>query len=115
MPRSRWERMFEVQLQVAGIEPPRIEHRFHPVRRWRFDFAWPGVMLALEIEGGTWSAGRHVRGRGFEEDCEKHNEAALCGWRVLRATGRMVEEGTALDLVERALSGTNQRQEEREE
>lgn len=55
-------------------------------RRWRFDFAWPDRMLAVEIDGGAFSGGRHTRGLGFVEDCRKLTQAALMGWRVLRFT-----------------------------
>jgi hypothetical protein len=61
-------------------------------------------MLAVEVEGGSWIHGRHVRGRGFEADCEKYNQAVLLGWRVLRFTAAMVEAGTALFAVDQALS-----------
>jgi hypothetical protein len=63
-------------------------------------------MLAVEVEGGSWIAGRHVRGRGFEADCEKYNQAVLLGWRVLRFTSAMVEDSTALYAVEQAFSRT---------
>ena len=72
---------------------------------WRFDMAWPRLMLAVEVEGGIWARGRHVRGKGFEADCEKYNEAALAGWRVLRVTGAMVQDGRALQYVERGIGG----------
>jgi hypothetical protein len=29
------------------------EHKFHPVRKWRFDFAFPPQMVAFEFEGGV--------------------------------------------------------------
>jgi hypothetical protein len=61
------------------------EHKFHPSRKWRFDFAFPEVMIALEIEGGVWTKGRHTRGTGFINDIGKYNEATMMGWRVLRA------------------------------
>jgi hypothetical protein len=63
-----------------GAEPPVREHRFHAERRWRFDFAWPSIKLAVEIEG----RGRHQTVVGFRNDCEKYNEALRMGWRVLR-------------------------------
>ena len=72
------------------------------LRDWRFDFAWPDRGLAVEVEGGTWSGGRHTRGGGFEGDCEKYNAAALLGWKVLRFTGGMVESGLAAATLERA-------------
>lgn len=28
------------------------EHRFHPFREWRFDYAIPELKIALEVEGG---------------------------------------------------------------
>lgn len=83
-------------------EPVR-EYRFHPKRKWRFDFAWPARLVAVEVEGGTFSGGRHSRGKGFEADCEKYAEAAILGWRVLRVTTAMVNDGRALALIERAM------------
>jgi len=71
---------------------PKREYRFHPFRRWRFDFAWPRKKIGVEIEGGVWTGGRHVRPAGFEKDCEKYNEAAACGWKVLRVTGKMLAD-----------------------
>jgi very-short-patch-repair endonuclease len=60
------------------------EHRFHSVRRWRFDFAIPHQKIAIEIEGGIYTQGRHTRGSGFSKDCEKYNTATVMGWAVLR-------------------------------
>jgi very-short-patch-repair endonuclease len=100
---SNPERLLLLHLRAAGLPEPIHEYRFAPPRRWRFDFAWPAAMLAVEVEGGSWIHGRHVRGRGFEADCEKYNVAALGGWRVLRFTPAMVEAGTAVVAVERAL------------
>lgn len=89
----------------AGLPAPVEEHRFAPPRLWRFDFAWPDRKLALEVEGGTWSAeeSRHTSGAGFEADCEKYNAAALAGWAVLRVTSKMIDDGRALEVLERAL------------
>lgn len=56
------------------------------------------------MEGGSWIAGRHTRGGSFEKDCEKYNNAALAGWKVLRVTPHMIEDGTAIDLIRRALA-----------
>jgi very-short-patch-repair endonuclease len=76
-----------------------MEYRFHPERRWRFDFAWPSKKIAVEIEGGTWSGGRHTTGAGFEKDCEKYNAAVMLEWRVLRFTGKQVKSGEAYELT----------------
>ena len=69
-----------------GLSPPVSEHRFHPVRKWRFDYAWPELKIALEVEGGAWTGGRHTTGKGFVADMEKYNTAAALGWRVIRTT-----------------------------
>jgi very-short-patch-repair endonuclease len=60
------------------------EYRFHPKRQWRADFAHPGYKIIVEIEGGVFSNGRHVRGQGYLNDMEKYNAAVLLGWKILR-------------------------------
>ncbi|WP_139121780.1 PDDEXK family nuclease [Piscirickettsia litoralis] len=88
---SAGERLLRVQCELEGLLVEQ-EYRFHPKRRWRFDFAMPVYKLAVEVEGGAYSQGRHTRGKGFEADCEKYNAAAELGWRVLRYTPQQVEK-----------------------
>lgn len=73
-------------VQALWPEGPEIvtEHRFHPTRRWRFDLAIPEHRIAIEVEGGVWTRGRHTRGSGYLADLEKYNAAAALGWTVLR-------------------------------
>jgi very-short-patch-repair endonuclease len=97
---STAEFLLGVQLEQAGI-PFEREYRFHPERRWRADFAIG--RLLVEVDGGAWIAGRHTRGLGFEGDAEKQNAAAELGYRVLRFTPRMVEDGSALAQIQRVL------------
>jgi very-short-patch-repair endonuclease len=92
-----------LMLKAHGLPRPVREYRFHPSRKWRFDFAWPDVLLAVEVEGGGFSRGRHHRAAGFAADCEKYNAAALLGWRVLRFTPAMVEDGSAVEPIKHAL------------
>lgn len=100
---SEGERAMLTLLRWAGLPDPNIEYPFHPKRKWRFDFAWPDKLVALEVEGGTWIGGAHNRGGHFESDADKYNEAALLGWKVLRVTTDMVNDGRALGFVQRAL------------
>jgi very-short-patch-repair endonuclease len=79
------------------------QHRFHAERQWRFDFAWPVRRVALEVDGGTWTGGRHTRGDGYAEDCVKVNTAVIAGWRVLRATSDQVKSGEAVGWLEAIL------------
>lgn len=95
------EHLLEVMLMAERISGWDKEYKFHPTRKWRFDFAWPLEKFAVEIEGGVWSGGRHTRGKGFIEDCIKYNEAVMLGWRVIRVTTEMVENGEAMAYIER--------------
>ena len=105
------------------------EVRFHPERKWRIDVAvaagpvrlklttqedmarqlregeWqPGSnAIAVEIHGGAWSRGRHVRGNGFIADMEKENALVEAGWKVLKFTPQQVLDGSALAQIERCL------------
>jgi very-short-patch-repair endonuclease len=103
MGKSDLETALANQIRDVGLPEPEREYRFHPTRRWRFDFAWPDYMLAAEVEGGVWVRGAHNRGAGFIKDCIKYNEAALLGWTVLRFAGAMITDGVALDCLEQML------------
>ena len=98
---------FAWQLVTSGkpITGYEREYRFHPCRQWRFDFAWPAQKVAVEVEGGTWIAGRHNTGTGMENDCEKYAEAMCLGWIVLRVTTRQVRQGKALAWLQKILGG----------
>lgn len=100
---SAAEETLALHIRAAKLPEPVREFKFHPVRKWRFDFCWPDKMLAVEVEGGVWSNGRHTRGNGFTEDCAKYNQATLRGWRILRFTPDAIESGEALEMIEKAL------------
>ena len=104
---SKLEATLALHMRATGLRPE-SEFRFHKPRRWRFDFAFPDQKVAIECEGGTFSGGRHVRGSGFQADCEKYNTAAIDGWLVLRFTGRMIKSGKALMQIEQALQSGKQ-------
>lgn len=86
-----------------GIEPPEAEYRFHDTRKWRFDFAFPRHKVAIEIEGGVWTKGRHTRGSGFVKDMEKYNEATRLGWRILRFTPSDLGKSTTFETIKQTL------------
>ncbi|GAB4528477.1 MAG: hypothetical protein OHK0046_47340 [Anaerolineae bacterium] len=93
---STLERSFDTYWNVLGTtEQPEQEYRFTKGRRWRFDRAWPKYKVAVELEGGVYSGGRHTRGKGYIADCDKYNSAALAGWLVLRFTGHHLEHDPA--------------------
>lgn len=103
-------------LKREGLPLPETEVVFAKPRKWRFDYAWidslhrqPGrptwaFGVALEVEGGVWTRGRHTRGGGFLKDAEKYNEAAIRGWKVLRVTPQQLCTLETIDLIKRALN-----------
>lgn len=110
--------LFFALLKAHGVPLPRAEYVFAPPRKWRFDYAWPdeweshgayagnmnGPNVAVEVEGGAWTRGRHTRGKGFIADMEKYNEAAVRGWRVIRVTPQQLCTLDTIALIRRALT-----------
>jgi len=95
-----WQRLAQ-----AGLPRPTLEHPFAQAegRKYRFDAAYVHQCVGIEVEGGIWTQGRHNRGGGFEEDCKKYSLAAALGWRVIRVTDSMILDGSAVELIQRAL------------
>jgi len=79
---------------LVGLPRPEMEYRFLANRKYRFDFAWSEAKIALEIEGGIYSRGRHVRPKGHLADIEKDNLAASEGWLVFRAAPNSLADKT---------------------
>lgn len=92
---------------VYGIRTPEKEFRFHPSRKYRFDFAFVDVRVAVEIEGGIWTHGAHARGKGIIRDMDKYNEAARLGWRVFRFTPKQLRTGEAQAYVKGVLDAVH--------
>ena len=80
------------------------EYMFHPVRKWRFDYAIPEHKVALEVEGGIWAKGRHTRPQGFLGDIEKYNAGTLLGWRIFRVTPDELYSNKTFNLLKDAIS-----------
>lgn len=85
------------------------QHRFHPTRRWRFDFAWPEKLFAVEVQGlakptyskrGKLILGGHQSIAGIKNDLEKYDEALRRGWRVYCCEQSMVDSGRALKTIQ---------------
>lgn len=104
---SKLEDDFLEQVRAAHLPEPVRELRFarHLGRQWRFDFSWEPQMVAVECNGGTFSAGAHSRGQGSEEDMVKGAVAVLLGWRVIQVNGHMIADRRAITIVSMALGG----------
>ena len=108
---SEAETLLAVQLEQAGI-PFETEVKFHPDRKWRADFMvrpgdpfsskWSPAIL-IEIDGGTWSLGRHNRPSSIAKEYEKGAAAAILGYRVIHCTTEQVNDGTCLSWIRQAL------------
>lgn len=91
--------------QPWGIETPQAEWMFHPTRKWRFDYGWIKQKIAVEIDGGVWSRGRHTRGSGYVKDMEKMNEATRLGWRVFKFQPKDLKNGVAQAFIKQVMEG----------
>lgn len=101
---SRLEATLALQMAAAKLPPWETEYRFDPARRYRLDFFFPAARLGVELQGGTWVAGGHSRGRGYQRDCDKLAACTLAGIRVLWFTTDDVTSGKALTVIEAALA-----------
>lgn len=98
------EAVFEQHLTWSGMRAAfESQVKFHAQRKWRLDYFAASYALAIELHGGTFSAGHHTRGVGFQGDREKINAASEQGITVLEFTGAMLENGTAIGQTERLL------------
>jgi very-short-patch-repair endonuclease len=102
---------FARSFKALRLPEPVQELRFHPTRRWRFDYAWPEVMVAVEKEGGVWrrGGGAHSRPTNIARDIEKQTAAALLGWTVLRYQPRdlLKKLPEIADMLRRRLAAIN--------
>lgn len=100
--------------EECGLPAPETEYRFHPDRKWRFDFAWPKPLarvsfngfvsvspIALEVDGGIWIRGGHNRGAQIKATWEKENEAQVMGWRVLKCEPKDLCTQDTASLIKR--------------
>lgn len=114
---SQLEKSLAVHIRAHKLPEPEREYRFGAMaaggpgkglrarlvqaglKDWRFDFAWPDLMLAVEVEGGGWVGGRHNRGEGFLADLKKYQEAQRLGWTIYRTAGELIKNGEAVRTI----------------
>ena len=82
---SKAKSEIEMVLKHGGYDYVK-ELKFHPSRKWRFDFAIESLRIAIEYEGIMSEKSRHTTITGMSADCDKYNTAQLLGWKVLRFT-----------------------------
>jgi len=79
------------------------EWPFHPERKWRFDYARPDLKIAIEVDGGVFTGGRHSGGVGQVKDMEKNNNAQALGWIVYHITPDEMFDFAFRGLVEKGV------------
>jgi hypothetical protein len=87
-----------------GLPLPEAEYRFASKRRWRFDFCWLNRLIALEVQGGLFNAGRHTRGAALLKEHEKLNYAAMLGYRVIFTTPQTLKSRETLATLTQLLT-----------
>ena len=97
------EKRFYSQLISRGLPEPLLQFKFLDDRRYKADFAWPAIQLLVEVDGGTFSKGRHSRPTGRSNDCVRDIEALLAGFTTVRLTTDLVESGQGADLVQQVI------------
>ena len=97
------------QIKLVGLPEPVRQYVFAlgedgaAVRRWRFDLAYVDLKIAVEVDGGLMTGGRHGGQPSVVRDIEKRLAAAVLGWRILHFMPRQVASGEALVWLEAAL------------
>jgi len=99
--RIKWQQHLKRDLKAMKIIGWQEEYAFHPKRKWRFDFAFVQLRLAIEIDGIVWDGkGGHQTGVGYQQDRDKDEAALLQGWTVYRVTPGMVKSGRAIETIQ---------------
>lgn len=62
------------------------EYKFHPERKFRFDWCVPAIKIAVEYEGIFSEQSRHTNRMGYAKDALKYREGTKLGWTVFRYT-----------------------------
>lgn len=93
------EILLPIHMRELGIKDLEAEVLLHPTRKWRLDFYSEQLALGLEIEGGIWIGGAHVRPKGFQEDLDKYNRIQALGVTIFRFSTEDVLTGKAKKIV----------------
>jgi hypothetical protein len=111
---GKWHKEMEVEDRTIYLEFP-----FSQARRFRADLAIPSERTIVEIHGGSYVmrrskdghvqylGGAHHSPAGRRRDMEKSNLANIEGWTYLEVEWRDVKDGSAYELVTKAIGVDN--------
>lgn len=101
--------------ESIGLPRPIPEYSWHSTRKFLADFAFLRDRILLEVDGGVFGKGKkcpvcgrrpggaHSSIKDILRDMERSNEAQLEGWWMLRVLPQDLDNGKALDLLEKAV------------
>lgn len=92
------EEALALHIRADKLPRPVRQYQVNPERRWRIDYAWPALRIAVEVDGEV-----HRIKERFHADIEKHAWLTLNGWTLLRVGGREVRDGRAIAWVKALL------------
>ena len=100
---------YNTQVVLAYFKQERLpycvpEFTFCEGRKFRWDFAFPDFRLAIEVQGGLFSGGRHVRGAALLQEQEKRNIGAELGWRILYVTPQELCMMDTVNMVKKCVA-----------
>lgn len=100
---------FEILWRSLGGCELAKEHQFAPSRKFRMDYfaEWNGIRFAVELEGGIYIRGRHLRPGGFLRDMEKYNLAAQLGIFVFRVPSHNISSEWLSPIIKSLKKGTS--------
>jgi very-short-patch-repair endonuclease len=98
--------LFAKHLTELGLRFER-EVRFHPLRRWLWDFTLPEHRIAIEIQGAIWAGrkGGHTGGKGMQRDMDKRNAGAMLAWCLLTFSTQDISRGRAKAFIAEHILG----------
>lgn len=102
------KKIFIETCKQSGLPAPTPEYQFakDAKRRWRIDyyFEHEDRKVALEVEGGIWTKGRHTRSTGFVKDMDKYNEMAKRGILLIRVEPKNLLTTGNIENIKNALN-----------
>lgn len=99
--------LFNQVCRQFRLPEPVAEYQFCPGRKWRADYYFEanGRRVALEVEGGIWTNGRHTRPQGFAGDMEKYNAMSQAGIFLIRVTPGNLMKTETFTMIKNVLYG----------
>jgi hypothetical protein len=109
---GKFEQQLEFEIRAMKLPVPCVQYRWATElvnangrpRQFRADFAWPPLRLLVEVQGGVWRRGGGAHSGGIAIERDKQQCAVLLGWWLFPVTSDEVKRGSAIGLVQRALS-----------